>query len=117
MPAVGQTGVTSVIWFCAVEHHDDSRPHQDRVREFPACPGFVRQALDQPHHVVAEIAEQAGGHRRSSAGRSIRLSASSEQGLKRRLAAGLERLASTRARRLISTLSRLQRQIQVRLDR
>ena len=56
------------------------RAQHDRVGQAERVGIDVRQSLDQPHHVVAEIAEQAGGHRRQPGGSSIRLSAISARG-------------------------------------
>ena len=47
-----------------VEHGDDPRPYQDRVRNADRLGLGGRQLLHQPHHVVGEVAEDAGRHRR-----------------------------------------------------
>jgi hypothetical protein len=44
-----------------VEHRDDRGAHQHRVGQAERVGVHVRQMLDQPDHVVAEIAEQPGG--------------------------------------------------------
>ena len=47
-----------------VEDHDQGRPHQDAVGKAKRIGLGRRQILDQPHRVVAHIAEDAGGHGR-----------------------------------------------------
>ena len=51
-----------------VEHDDDGRAHQDRVGNADRIGIGRRQIFHQPHHVVAEIAEHAGRHRRQAVG-------------------------------------------------
>ena len=48
----------------AVDDEDDRGADHQRVGQAERVRVDVRQALDQAHHVVAEVAEQAGGHRR-----------------------------------------------------
>ena len=58
-----------------VEQRHHGRPQEHRVGQAEAVRIGVRQALDQPDHVVAHVAEQSGRHQRQPPGRSIRLSA------------------------------------------
>jgi hypothetical protein len=49
----------------SIERNDDRRPHQDRVRDADRIRTRRRQRiLHQTHHVVAEVTEHAGRHRR-----------------------------------------------------
>ena len=54
----------------AVEHHHDGRADQQRLGHADRIGLGRRQALHAPHHVVAEIAENARRHRRQ-AGRHV----------------------------------------------
>ena len=47
-----------------IEDRDDRRPHEEAVGQAERVRILVRQALHQPHHVVAHITEDAGRHRR-----------------------------------------------------
>ena len=68
-PRSGRTGVTTVISsFDRIEHHDDGRADQHRVGNADRVGVGLRQLLHQAHHVVAEIAEDAGRHRRQPVG-------------------------------------------------
>ena len=49
-----------------VEDRDDRRPQQDRVGQAERIGRNIGQLFDEPHHVVAEIAEQPGRHRRQA---------------------------------------------------
>ena len=51
-----------------VEGDDEGGPDEDRVRNADRIGTGRRQVLHQPHHVVAEIAEDARGHRRQRLG-------------------------------------------------
>ena len=51
-----------------IEGDDERRADKDRVGNADRVGTGLRQVLHQPHHVVAEIAEYAGGHRRQSRG-------------------------------------------------
>ena len=48
----------------AVDDQHHRRAEHQRVGQAERVGVDVRQPLDQPHHVVAEVAEEAGGHRR-----------------------------------------------------
>ncbi len=81
-----------------VEHHHQRRPRQDRVGDAGA--GLLRlgQALHQAHHVVAEIAEHAGRHRRQALGlRNGTLFEQGAQALESRARIVEEALAQSRA--------------------
>src|SRR5262249_50144781 len=47
-----------------VEHDDDRRADQERIRRAERIRWFVGKTLDEARHVVAEIAEEAGRHGR-----------------------------------------------------
>ena len=70
-----------------VEHHDQRRADQDRVGNADRIGMAGGQLLHQPHHVVAEIAEHAGRHRRQAVGqRDAAFGDQRAQRLERRLA-------------------------------
>ena len=74
-----------------VEHDDDGRAHQHRVGNADRIGIGRRQFLHQPHHVVAEIAEHAGRHRRQAVGQvDAAFRDQRAQRLERRLGAGRE---------------------------
>ena len=74
-----------------VEHHDDGRAHQHGVGNADRIRIGRRQFLHQPHHVVAEIAEHAGRHRRQAVGQcDAAFRDQRAQCLERRLGAGHE---------------------------
>ena len=67
----------------------ERRPDQHRVGDADRIGMGGRQFLHQPHHVVAEIAEHAGGHRRQALGqRDAAFGDQRAQRLERRLRAG-----------------------------
>ena len=66
MAQAGLTTVTSPLH--AVDDEDDRGAHHDRVGQAEGVGVDVRQALDEADHVVAEVAEEAGGHRRQAVG-------------------------------------------------
>ncbi len=77
-----------------VEHHHDGGAHQHRVGNADRIGIGRRQFLHQPHHVVAEIAENACGHRRQELGKiDAALGDQAAQGLQRRLGAWHEAIA------------------------
>ena len=96
-PACGRTGRDQRDLVAhRVEHHHHGRPDQDGVRHAERVRVRRRQALHQPHHVVAEIAEQPGRHRRQVVARAAdALSAMSA----RRLSSGGPSSARTRSGR------------------
>ncbi len=68
-PACGRTGVTTVMVSLTVSKATITRrPHQHRIGNAERIGTRRRQILHQPHHVVAEIAEHAGRHRRQRRG-------------------------------------------------
>ena len=52
-----------------IEHDHQAGAYQNGVRNADRVHIRRRQLLHQPHHVVAEIAEQAGGHGRQALGK------------------------------------------------
>ncbi len=74
-----------------VEDRDDRRTQEDAVRHAELVGILLRQVLDQPHHVVAHIAEDAGGHRRQALGHlDAALADEGTQGIERGLFLGGE---------------------------
>ena len=74
-----------------VEHDHDGRAQQHRVGDADRIGIGRRQFLHQPHHVVAEIAEDAGRHGRQRVGQlDPAFGDQRAQGRKRRLVAGRE---------------------------
>ena len=76
-----------------VEHDDQRRAHHHRVGNPDRIGLAGRQVLHLPHHVVTEIAEHAGRHRRQRVGKfDAALGDQRAQRIERRRAARLERL-------------------------
>ena len=50
-----------------VEHDHDGRSHEDAVGDGERVGSLVGEALDQPHGIVAHVADDAGGNRRQVA--------------------------------------------------
>ena len=82
-----------------VEHHHDGRPDQDRVRHADGIGLGRGEPLHVTHHVVAQIAENAGRHRRQ-VGRHLDGGVGQEgpQRRQRRFRAGLEPVGIVRSR-------------------
>ena len=101
-----------------IEHHDDRRPHQHRVRNADRVGIGRGQLLDQPHHVVAEIAEDAGCHWRQRVGqRNLAFGNERAQRLQRWLVAGRERaVAARRAIDLGAALDRAPDEVRLEPD-
>ena len=75
-----------------VEDRHDRGPHEHGVRNVQGIRVGVRQALHQAHHVVAEEAEQPGGHGRQALGQGdARLFDQAAQLVQRLAGTGLER--------------------------
>ncbi len=100
-PFSGRTGVTTVIESFTASNTTMMVGRTSTASGMPIGSGFGRrQFLHQPHHVVAEIAEHAGGHRRQAVGQcDAAFRDQRAQRLERRLGAGRERFGlCTRAR-------------------
>ena len=68
-PVSGRTGVTTVMVSCTASNTTTMVGRiEDRVGNADRVGIGRRKLLHQPHHVVAEIAEHAGGHRRQCLG-------------------------------------------------
>ena len=84
--------------FDRIEGDDQGRADQDRVGNADRIAARRRQIFHQPHHVVAEIAENAGGHRRQRIRqRDAALADEGAQRGERRLAAAARRRADRSA--------------------
>ena len=111
-PACGRTGVTTEISSLTASNTTIT---VGRIRiasgTFSASGLGVRQALHQPHHVVAEIAEQARRHRRQIVGRAMRSPRSARAGSRgERLVALGSKARGSSAWRSISATPSWQRQ-------
>ncbi len=85
-----------------VEHHDQRRADQHRVGNADRVGIGRGQLLHQPHHVVAEIAEHAGRHRRQVVGqRDAAFGDQRAQRLERRLRARRRNASGVGARRAV----------------
>ena len=69
------------------DQHDRGTQH-DRVGQAERVGVDVRQVLDEPHHVVAEVAEEAGRHRRQR-GRQLDAALADQRAQARERAIGL----------------------------
>lgn len=77
----------------AVEDHDQRGPHENAVGQAEVVGLAVGQVLDQPHRIVAHIAENAGRHGRQRLGQcDLGFGQQRAQALKRRLRGRRERI-------------------------